>query len=154
MSDEIKPTLSILFTVLCLLIVSPILHSQTDKEQIAAIRNASNTALKSYDHNKLLSYLTDDDLTTTGNGTLLCGKKELKAYIDAGKNSKMYWIRETEEISVHAIRGLAWETGIWNAYNPDEGDGPLINCNYSAMWTKESGNWRIKSQLFVTLDEK
>lgn len=154
MSDEIKPTLSILFTVLCLLIVSPILHSQTDKEQIAAIRNASNTALKSYDHKKVLSYLTDDVLTTTGNGTLLCGKKELKAYIDAGKNSKMYWIRETEEITVNAIRGLAWETGIWNGYNPVKSEKPVINGNYSAMWTKESGAWKIKSQLFVTLDEK
>ena len=154
MSDEMKPTLSILFTVLCLLIASPILHSQTDKGQIAAIRNASNTALKSYDHNKVLSYLTDDVLTTTGNGTLLCGKKELKAYIDAGKNSKMYWIRETEEISVNAIRGLAWETGIWKGYNPEKSEKPLINGNYSAMWTKESGGWKIKSQLFVTLDEK
>ena len=154
MSDEIKPTLSILFTVLCLLIASPILYSQTDIEQIAAIRNASNRALKSYDHKKVLSYLTDDVLTTTGNGTLLCGKKELKAYIDAGKNSKMYWMRRSKEITVNADRGLAWETGIWNAYNPDEGDGPLINGNYSAMWTKESGVWKIKSQLFVTRDEK
>lgn len=153
MSDEIKPTLSILFTVLCLLIASPILHSQTDKEQIAAIRNASNKALKSYDHKKVLSYLTDDVLTTTGNGTLLCGKKELKAYIDAGENSKMYWMRRSKEITVNADRGLAWETGIWKAYNPDEGDGPLINGNYAAMWTKESGAWKIRSQLFVTLDE-
>ena len=153
MSNEMKPTLSILFAVLCLLIASPILHSQTDKEQIAAIRNASNSALKSYDHKKVLSYLTDDVLTTTGNGSLLCGKKELEAYIFEGGTSRMYWIRNTKEITVNANRGLAWETGIWNAYSPDEGDGPLINGNYSAMWTKESGAWKIRPQLFVTLDE-
>jgi hypothetical protein len=84
---------------------------------------------------------------------LLCGKKELEAYILAGGKSRMYWIRETEEITVNADRGLAWETGIWNAYNPDQGDGPLIKGNYSAMWTRESGRWKIKSQLFVTLEE-
>lgn len=149
-----KPTLSILFAVLCLLTAAPKLHSQSDKEQIAAIRNASNSALKSYDTNEVLSYLTDDVLTTTGNGTLLCGKKKLEAYILAGEKNKMYWKRDTKEIKVNANRGLAWETGIWNAYNPDEGDGPLINGNYSAMWSKESGAWKIKSQLFVTLDEK
>ena len=148
-----KPTLSILFTVLCLLIASPILHSQTDMEQIAAIRNASNTALKSYDHKKVLSYLTDDVLTTTGNGSLLCGKKELEAYILEGGNSRKYWIRDAKEIIVNQNRGLAWETGIWNGYNPEIGVDPVINGNYSAMWTRESGSWKIKSQLFVTLDE-
>jgi ketosteroid isomerase-like protein len=148
-----KPTLSILFAVLCLLSASLELYSQSDKEQIAAIRNASNTALKSYDHKKVLSYLTDDVLTTTGNGSLLCGKKELEAYILEGVKSRMYWIRETKEIIVNQNRGLAWETGSWNAYDPDEGDGPLINGNYSAMWTKESGAWKIRSQLFVTLHE-
>lgn len=148
-----KPTLSTLFAFVCLLIVSPELFSQTDKEQIAAIRNASNSALKTYDHKEVLSYLTDNVLTTTGNGTLLCGKEELEAYILEGGKSRMYWIRDTKEITVNANRGLAWETGSWNAYNPDEGDGPLINGNYSAMWTKESGAWKIRSQLFVTLDE-
>ena len=154
MSDEMKPTLSILFTVLCLLMAPPILHSQTDKEQIAAIRHASNSALKSYDHKKVLSYLTDDVLTTTGNGSLLCGKNELEAYILRGGKSKMYWIRRSKEITVNADRGLAWETGIWKGYNPEKSEKPVINGNYSAMWTKESGGWKIKSQLFVTLDEK
>ena len=114
-----KPTLSTLFVFVCLLIVSPELFSQTDKEQIAALRNASNSALKTYDHKEVLSYLTDNVLTTTGNGTLLCGKEELEAYILAGGKSQMYWIRETEEIKVNAIRGLAWETVIWNVYNPE-----------------------------------
>lgn len=149
-----KPTLSILFAFVCLLIVSPELFSQTDKEQIAELRNASNSALKTYDHKEVLSYLTDNVLTTTGNGTLLCGKEELEAYILAGGKSQMYWIRETEEIKVNAIRGLAWETGIWNGYNPEKSEKSLVNGNYSAMWTKEHGSWKIKSQLFVTLDKK
>lgn len=84
-----KPGKSILFIFLCLLIVSPELFSQTDKEQIEDIRNASNTALKSYDQKKVLSNLTDDVLTTSGKFTLLCGK------------SRMYWIRNTQEILVN-----------------------------------------------------
>ena len=149
-----KNTRHIIFTVLCVFIFTSELLSQTNKEQILAIRNASNLALKSYENEKVLSYLTDDVLTTTGNGTLLTGKKALEKYILNGGKSKMYWIRNLKEIIVNEKRGLAWENGIWNGYNPEKGDDSIVNGNYSAMWTEESGVWKIKSQLFVTLGEK
>ncbi len=149
-----KNTRPIFFAVLCFVIFTPELFSQTDKEQILAIRNASNLALKSYNNEEVLSYLTDDVLTTTGNGALLSGKKELEKYISDAGQSKMYWIRDAHEIIVNEKRGLAWENGIWNGYDPEKADDPMINGNYSAMWTKESGIWKIKSQLFVTLAEK
>jgi ketosteroid isomerase-like protein len=149
-----KKTKHILFAVLCILIFTSELLSQTNKEQILAIRNASNLALKSYENEEVLSYLTDDVLITTGNGVLLSGKKALEKYISDGGKSKMYWIRETKEIIVNEKRGLAWENGIWNGYDPEKGDNSIVNGNYSAMWIKESGVWKIKSQLFVTLGEK
>jgi ketosteroid isomerase-like protein len=149
-----KQTKHILFAVLCTLIFTSELFSQTDKEQISAIRNASNSALKSYDTKEVLTYLTDDVLTTTGNGTLLCGKEALEKYILDGGKSKMYWIRDTKEIIIYTQGGLAWESGIWNGYDPEKGNNSIINGKYSAMWTKESGIWKIKSQLFVTIDEK
>jgi len=80
--------------------------------------------------------------------------KALEKYISDGGKSKMYWIRETKEIKVNEKRGLAWENGIWNGYDPEKGDDSIVNGNYSAMWIKESGIWKIKSQLFVTLGEK
>ncbi len=149
-----KQTKLILFVFLCMLIFTSELFSQTNEEQIAAIRKASNSALKSYDTKKVLSYLTDDVLTTTGNGTLLCGKDELEKYIIDGVKSRLYWIRNTKEIIVYTERGLAWESGVWNGYHPEISNNSTINGNYSAMWTKESGIWKIKSQLFVTIDEK
>lgn len=141
------------FAFLCVFLFTTKLFSQTNEEQIAAIRNASNLALKSYQNEEVLSYLTDDVLITTGTGTLLSGKKALEKYILDGGKSKMYWVRETKEIIVNEERGLAWENGIWNGYDPEQGDKSIINGNYSAMWTKESGNWKIKSQLFVALSE-
>ena len=149
-----KNTKPILFAVLCIFICTSELLSQTNKEQILAIRNASNLALKSYENEDVLSCLTDDVLTTTGNGALLSGKKALEKYILDGGKSKMYWIRETKEIIVNEKRGLAWENGIWNGYDPGKGDDSIVNGNYSAMWIKASGIWKIKSQLFVTLSEK
>ncbi|MGB5370349.1 MAG: nuclear transport factor 2 family protein, partial [Flavobacteriaceae bacterium] len=94
---------------------------------------------------------TDDVLTTTGNGTLLVGKEALKAYISGGGPSKMYGIRTPEEILVNEGLGLAWETGTWNGHDPEKGPDAVVGGNYSAMWTKVSGSWKIKSQLFVAL---
>jgi len=144
----------IFFVVLCILIFTSELLSQTNKEQLLAIRNASNLALKTYENEEVLSYLTDDVLTTTGNGVLLSGKKALEKYISDGGKSKIYWIRKTKEIKVNEKRNLAWESGNWNGYDPEKGNDSIVNGNYSAMWTKESGVWKIKSQLFVTLAEK
>ena len=149
-----KKTKLIFFAVLSILFFTSDLHAQTDKEQILAIRNASNLALKSYEKEEVLSYLTDDVLITTGNGALLSGKKELEKYILDGGKSKMYWVREAKEIIVNEKRGLAWENGIWNGYDPGKGEDSIIKGNYSAMWTKGSGIWKIKSQLFVTIDEQ
>ncbi|WP_375324529.1 YybH family protein [Flagellimonas sp. GZD32] len=149
-----KTTQPYLFAVLCILLFSSELFSQTDKEQILSVRKASNAALKSYSNKEVLSYLTEDVLTTTGNGTLLCGKEELEHYILEGGESKMYWVRDTKDIVINEKRGLAWETGIWNGYDPEKSSESIVNGNYSAMWTKASGEWKIKSQLFVTLGEK
>jgi hypothetical protein len=142
----------ILWFMLCTFIFTSELYSQSDKEQILKFRNASNLALRSYDNPQVLSYLTDNVLTTTGNGTLLSGKEALKQYILDGGDSKMYWIRKTNEIIVNKKRGLAWESGFWNGFDPEKGENSIVNGNYSAMWTKESGIWKIKSQLFVSLN--
>lgn len=147
-----KHTKHIFFVVMSILIFSQELFSQTDKEQILAIRNSSNSALKSYDITKVLSYLTDDVLTTTGSGVLMSGKRALEEYILAGGDSKMYWVRTPKEIIVNDKTMLAWENGSWNGYDPEKGPQPVVGGNYSAMWTKESGIWKIKSQLFVALE--
>ncbi len=98
--------------------------------------------------------MTDDVLTTTGNGTLLSNKNALKQYILEGGESKMYWVRTAKEIIVNEKTGLAWESGTWKGYNPKKGDNAIVGGNYSAMWTKKAEQWKIKSQLFVTLEDK
>ncbi len=137
--------------ILTLFLTASILTAQADKERILALRTASNQALKAYDTEKVLSFLTADALTTTGNGTLLTSKNALKNYILEAASSKMYWLRTTTDILINDKKGLAWEHGSWKGYDPDQGSEHLVGGNYAAMWTKASGEWKIKSQLFVTL---
>ncbi len=126
--------------------------AQSDIEQIIAIRNISNDALKALDGELVYASLTDDVMITTGNGTLLNGKKALRNYVRAFDGSTMYWIRTADEIEVNTKEGLAWESGIWKGYDSKKGSGSVVGGKYSAMWTKASGEWLIKSQLFVALD--
>lgn len=128
------------------------LNAQNSQTAITALRAASNQALKSYDHEKVLSILTEDVLTTTGAGTLLSGKQALRSYIAGAPKSKMYWVRTPTEIRINETEGLAWETGVWKGYNPPTGEAPVVGGNYSAMWKREKEGWKIASQLFVSLE--
>ncbi len=87
-------------------------YAQSDEKQILAIRNASNEALRNHDQEVVYSSLTDDVLVTTGNGTLLAGKKAIRSTVSYIGDSKIYWVRTPIDIEVNEETGLAWETGI------------------------------------------
>jgi hypothetical protein len=140
------------YVLLFILISCSSLYAQSDIEQIIMNRNASNKAIKALDFNLSNTFLTDDTLLTTGSGTLLVGKEALITYINSNVANTMYFVRTPNEINVNTSRGLAWESGNWKGYNLNETDKVVVHGKYSAMWTKTSGKWLIKSQLFVTLE--
>ena len=144
----------LLFTV-CLITNIPFeLSGQSHESIILDLRKASNEALKTQNLDDDLNFLTEDILITTGAGTLLCGKPALRDYIEnANSNQPMFWVRSTSDIHVNEGGGLAWENGEWNGYmmNDLEEKNPVVGGRYAAMWTNASGEWKIKSQLFVTL---
>ena len=142
----------LLIPTLTLLLSGPVLFAQSDETRIRAVREASNQALKAYDTTAELSFLTEDVLITTGNGTLLAGKEALRNYIGALGESKMYWVRTPDHIEVHEANGLAWETGTWKGYDPERGEAAVVGGRYAAQWTRASGTWKIKSELFVALE--
>jgi len=124
---------------------------ENDKVEILRLRNAYNAAIKNFSGEQF-SFLTNDVLTTTGNGTLIRGKENLKKFLQKASVSKMYWVRTPGEIDINTKLGLAWEMGTWKGYNIDTGDKSVVGGKYSAQWAKINGIWKIKSQLFVTLE--
>lgn len=140
------------FFVSALILTNPLLAQvQNDKVEILRLRNAYNAAIKNFSDEQF-SFLTNDVLTTTGNGTLIRGKENLKRFLQKASVSKMYWVRTPGEIDINTKLGLAWEMGTWKGYNMDTGDKPVVGGKYSAQWAKINGVWKIKSQLFVTLE--
>ena len=141
-----------LLLTLLLFLGIPQAQAQTEQEQILELRKASNQAIESNNLEEILSFLTDDILITAGNGTLITGKEVLRAYLLQGDLNTIYWERTTSDIDINEDRGLAWEMGTWKAYKRENSDQAILGGKYSAMWSKSSGKWMIKSQLFVTLE--
>lgn len=124
---------------------------QEEIAQILSQREASNQALRAFDEDVNATFSTDDAFITTGAGTLLAGKEALSTYLKSQKGPKMYCIRTPDEVLVNSKTQHAWETGTWKGYY-ENSDRPVVSGKYSAQWTKSSGTWLIKSQLFVTLE--
>lgn len=118
--------------------------------KIRAQRAASNEALRNFDEDLNSTFLTDDILITTGAGILLSGKAELMAYVKNTSGRRMFWVRTPDEILVNSLSQLAWEKGTWEGFYEDSTES-IVGGNYAAQWTKASGVWLMKSQLFVTL---
>ncbi len=145
----------ILLTTLILSVHGGELFAQSAEEKIRSVREASNAALKALDEEANFQFLADDVLITTGAGTLLSGKDELKAYIESATDAPpMFWVRTPAEIIVNEERGLAWETGFWHGYYADDKneESPVFHGNYAAQWIHQYGEWKIQSQLFVMLN--
>lgn len=124
---------------------------ELDKQEILSQRKASNEALRNFNNELNATFSTEDSFITTGAGTLIAGKAELSAYLKSQKGPKMYWIRTPDEVLVNPKTNLAWETGTWKGYL-ENSKVAVVGGKYSAQWTKSSGIWLIRSQLFVTLD--
>jgi len=140
----------VLFTVL--LMQGTPAQAQHNQDEIKKLREAYNAALKNYDVELTLSFMTDGILSTISSGTLIQGKANLRAYIESRSDSKMYWMRTPKEIEVNDETGLAWETGSWKGYAPETGKEPVTGGKYSAQWIKVNGAWKVNSELFVKLE--
>lgn len=141
-----------LIIMLLFILFIPRANAQSSSEEISSLRRASNDAIKSYDNEKVFAFLTEDVLITTGNGTFLVGKEALRAYLSKAGDSQVYYVRTPNKINVNEESKLAWESGTWKGYDPEQGKEVIVGGNYAAMWTKSSGKWLIKSQLFVSLE--
>jgi ketosteroid isomerase-like protein len=141
-----------ILSLIGLLLVTFSFAQEDEVAQILAKRNASNQAIRNFDHELNATFSTEDAFITTGLGVLISGKEEQEIYLKSLKGPRMYWIRTPDEVIVNPKTSLAWETGTWKGYYEDS-DKPVVGGKYSAQWTKASGSWLIHSQLFVTLDQ-
>ncbi|MFI5160300.1 MAG: YybH family protein [Sphingobacteriales bacterium] len=123
-------------------------QNSQDVEIIKSSRASSNAAIARHDINGIAKYWLPDFVQTIGRGTSLTGKDTIIAAWRQlfGTNSKVLYMRSPVNITIGNNGVMAWETGTWTAKNSYSKGG-----NYSAMWRKIDGTWKLQAELFVSL---
>jgi len=137
--------------VFILLLPAQIVFAQSMQDDIATIkasREASNAAIARHDIDAMSKYWLADFVQTIGRGSSLTGRDTI---IGTWKqlfrtNSAVLYVRKPVQIVIGDNGIMAWETGTWEAKNSYSKGG-----NYSAMWRKIGGEWKLQAELFVSL---
>jgi ketosteroid isomerase-like protein len=122
--------------------------TSNDVATIKASRMASNAAIARHDIDAISKYWLPDFVQTIGRGSSLTGRDTI---IGTWKqlfqtNPIVSYVRKPGQIIIADNGQMAWETGTWTAKNSYSKGG-----NYSAMWRKIDGEWKLQAELFVSL---
>ena len=131
---------------------SPVLgQSMTDR--IRSLRDQSNAAIARHDVDGVLSLLDAEYQITTGSGTLGQGRAgERDAWtVEFARASDLVYVRTPASIEVSSSGDRAAETGSWKGSWSTPAGLRKSGGRYAAYWRLVDGNWRIRSELFVTL---
>ena len=142
-----------LLALICLLLYVPNLLAQissTEKQVqvIKKLRETSNKAIAAHDLAGIAQFWRDDFVQVRGNASFLKGKEEILAGWKKlfNENQTVKYVRTPSQIIISNNDTLAWETGVWKAFNSYSKGG-----KYSAMWRKTNNSWLLQSELFVSL---
>jgi len=139
------------FVLLAFLMLPAFAFSQNEQQDVDIIKSSrmsSNAAIARHDIEGMAKYWLPDFVQTIGRGSSLTGRDTI---IGSWKqlfrtNPAVLYVRKPVQISIGDNGVMAWETGTWEAKHSYSKDG-----NYSAMWRKIDGEWKLQAELFVSL---
>ena len=142
------------FLALLLMTCSVSLGAQEhDAALIQEARLRSNQAIADHDIDGILAELDSAYQATAGSGRFLRGRATMGEAFAAqfADFPDAVYVRSAESVEIADSRLLGFETGTWVGTWTTPA-GPLrTGGRYSASWSKGSGAWRLRSELFVTL---
>lgn len=124
-----------------------------DQDVIRGIRSASNSAIAAGDATGFAVSLDRDFVVVTGNGSLLSREEYIAAFAkDFEDPHSVRFERVIDSIEVSRSVPLAAEHGHWVGRLP--GGAIIFSGTYLAMWRKAASGWKLRSELFVSLECK
>lgn len=118
-------------------------------DAIRARRKLTNKIIAAHDAARLKPFFAAGANLIAGDGGLITGREAiLTAFAGqfADPDFKTY-VRETDRVEIDAAGTRAAEAGRWTAFWA----AGEMSGTYLACWRKETGQWVIESELFVTL---
>jgi ketosteroid isomerase-like protein len=123
-------------------------NKQFEEAAIRSAREASNVSIAKHDVDGFAKYWLPDFMIVRGNSIITAGKdNNIVSWKELFKtNPDVSYIRNPSEIIISDNDTLAWEKGTWIGIKSYSKGG-----NYSAMWKKANGDWKLQAELFVSL---
>jgi ketosteroid isomerase-like protein len=121
-------------------------------EEVRAARAVSNKAWAERDLAAYTATITDDFTITTGSSVAYTHDSFLALLQqDFPDPTGRRCLRTPETIEISTSNPLAAEHGHWRCTSR-QADGELVATGtYLAVWRREAGVWKTRSELFVTL---
>lgn len=123
------------------------------EQTIRRLRADFNLAIAAHDAGGLSKFWREDLHVTTGAGRQLRGRDEVLAAFETifADGTFVTYIRTPKKIELSASGVRAAESGHWIG-RWKKPDGLMEwSGTYLAMWRQENGQWRIQSELYVSL---
>lgn len=119
------------------------------EDAIRARRKLTNKLIAAHDAARLRPFFAEDARLIAGDGGLILGASAiLEAFAGQFRDPEFRtYVREAETVEIDAAGERAAESGRWTAHWA-AGD---MTGRYLACWRKQTGQWVIESELFVTL---
>jgi hypothetical protein len=126
-----------------------------DAALIRAIREGSNQAIADHNAEQIAATLDEDYQLTAGNGDFFHGTptQKLEAWREVfARFDDAIYVRTPDTVEVSRCLPLAFELGHWTG-SWSTGHGiTKLGGRYSACWRKVKGRWKIRAEIFVTLN--
>lgn len=129
--------------------------ASADAAHIRVAREGSNQAIANHDAEQIAATLDEDYQLTAGNGDFFRGTpaQKLEAWRDVfSRFDDVIYVRTPDTVEVSRYLPLAFELGNWTGSWSTEHGIKELGGRYSASWRKVSGHWKIRAELFVTLN--
>jgi ketosteroid isomerase-like protein len=121
----------------------------TADDAIRARRRLTNKLIAAHEAARLRPFFAADARLIAGDGALILGADEIVRAFAAQFADPDFttYVRTPDTVEVDAAGDRAAETGRWTAHWKS---GEMSGA-YMACWRKQTGQWVIESELFVTL---
>jgi ketosteroid isomerase-like protein len=119
------------------------------EDAIRARRRLTNKLIAAHDAARLRPFFAADARLIPGDGGLIVGAAAIvEAFAGQFRDPDFHtYVREPEAVEVNEAGDRAAETGRWTAHWA----AAELSGRYLACWRRQTGQWVIESELFVTL---
>ncbi|WP_460934642.1 YybH family protein [Spirosoma humi] len=127
--------------------------AKADEARIRALRLQSNEAIQARDLAGFGKTMRPDIDVTRGSGSHVTGRDSVLASVSVqlADQSFLGYVRMTDSVQVSTSAPLAAEQGHWVGRFQRADGIQTITGVYLTMWQKDSADWKIRSELFVSL---